>query len=211
MRGGAGGRIPDPAQTIEVGETAPAHRPRPQRGRRRRSTPPITWRAADPTVTVDEATGLVTGVVPGPAGFRRRRLALRALPVRSPSWRPPTPSIIVGDSVVVAAGRSRSVDRVRWSSGWRASIRAGPAGRPAGDLRDHPARRRRRRRSCMLSGDVQSDTVTTGTDGTATPSSARPRWPARFRRTPRSSRSAPTAPAARRARARGSASSSVFQ
>ena len=63
---------------------------------------PITWRAPDPTLTVDATTGLITGVSPGPGGCRPS-------PARSPRQLltftviAPADTLIVGDSVLTVA------------------------------------------------------------------------------------------------------------
>jgi hypothetical protein len=126
---------------------------------------PITWRAADATVTVGETTGLVTGVSPGQGRVQASTGSLSSDFVSFDVRARADTLIIVGDSVVIVPVEpgltAPLVVRVESFNP------AGPLGgravlyqitRPvAGDA---PV--------VVLSGDVQSATVATGDDGTAT-------------------------------------------
>jgi hypothetical protein len=126
---------------------------------------PITWRAADATLTVGETTGLVTGVSPGTGRVQANTGSLSSDFVSFTVAARVDTLIIVGDSVVtvpVEPGLTAPlVVRVESFNP------AGPVAnqnvlyqitRPvAGDA---PV--------VVLSGDVQSATVATGADGTVT-------------------------------------------
>jgi hypothetical protein len=126
---------------------------------------PITWRSADPTVTVGESTGLVTAVSPGLGRVQAATGTLSSNFVQFTVQARADTLVIVGDSIVtvpVEPGltpplvvRLESFD-------------------PAGPLPNRPVFYQITRPVAgdapvvVLSGDVQGATVATGSDGTAT-------------------------------------------
>jgi hypothetical protein len=126
---------------------------------------PITWRSADPTVTVGEATGLVTAVSPGLGRVQASTGSLSSNFVAFTVQAPADTLIIVGDSIVTVPVDPGLTDPlvVRMESF-----------DPAGPLANRPVLYQITRPVggdapvVVLSGDVQSATVATGTDGTAT-------------------------------------------
>jgi hypothetical protein len=126
---------------------------------------PITWRAADPTVTVEESTGLVTGVSPGTGRVQASTGSLSSDFVSFTVEARADTLIIVGDSVVVVPVEpgltAPLVVRVESFN---------PAGPLSGQdvlyqitrpvASDAPV--------VVLSGGVQSAVVQTGADGTTT-------------------------------------------
>jgi hypothetical protein len=126
---------------------------------------PITWRAADATVTVGETTGLVTGVSPGQGRVQASTGSLSSDFVSFTVTARADTLIIVGDSVVtvpVEPGLTAPlVVRVESFN-------------PAGPLANQSVLYQITRPVAgdapvvVLSGDVQSATVATGTDGTVT-------------------------------------------
>ncbi|HUF35110.1 MAG TPA: Ig-like domain-containing protein, partial [Gemmatimonadales bacterium] len=154
-------RVPAPA-VVEVGETIQfTAKPLDAEGD---SVPvAVTWRSPDPTVTVGEATGLVTGVAPGTARVQAAAGSLSSELVVLNVIAPADTLILVGDSVVTAApdpGTTAPLVVLLESRN-----PAGPLGsrpviyeitRPPGE----PA-------VVTLSGSVRIDTLTTAADGTA--------------------------------------------
>jgi hypothetical protein len=126
---------------------------------------PISWRSADPTVTVGESTGLVTAVSPGLGRVQASTGSLSSNFVTFTVQARADTLIIVGDSIVTVpldpgltaplVVRMESFD-------------------PAGPLANRPVLYQITRPVAggapvvVLSGDVQSATVATGSDGTAT-------------------------------------------
>lgn len=125
---------------------------------------PITWRAADPTVTVSP-TGLVTGVSPGTGRVQARNGSLGSNLVTLTVIARADTLILVGDSIrSVAADVSTSGDLV---TALRTFVPDAPvASRPVIYAITSPAPGTAP--SVTLIGGVQSDTVTTGADGTVT-------------------------------------------
>ena len=126
---------------------------------------PVTWRTADPTVTVDEATGLVTGISPGTGRVQAASGSLSSDFLSFNVLAPADTLIIVGDSIVtvpVEPGVTGPLV-VRLESF-----------NPPGVLANRPVVYQITRPVAgdapvvVLSGDVQSATVATGADGTAT-------------------------------------------
>jgi hypothetical protein len=124
----------------------------------------VTWRSADPTVTVEESTGLVTGVSPGPGRVQASSGSLSSDFVSFNVLARADTLIIVGDSIVtvpVEPGLTAPLV-VRLESF-----------DPAGPLPNRPVFYQITRPVAgdapvvVLSGDVQSATVATGADGTA--------------------------------------------
>jgi hypothetical protein len=125
---------------------------------------PITWRTPDPTVTVDEATGLVTGVSPGTARVQASSGSLSSDFVSFNVIAAADTLIIVGDSVLtipVEPGATNPLT-VRLESF-----------NPAGPLANRPVLYEITRPVAgdapvvILSGNVQQATGTTGSDGVA--------------------------------------------
>jgi hypothetical protein len=125
---------------------------------------PIAWRASDDALGVD-ATGLVTGLQPGAASVQAAVGELVSERVGFTILTPADTLIIAGDSVVLMSAADPPAST---SLAVRLERRnpPGPAGsrpvifeitRPLGGT--SPV--------VQLTGGVQSDTVTTGTDGTA--------------------------------------------
>jgi Bacterial Ig-like domain (group 2) len=126
---------------------------------------PITWRTPDLTVTVEEATGLVTGVSPGNARVQASSGSLSSDFLSFNVIAPADTLIIVGDSILtvpVEPGATNSLT-VRLESF-----------NPPGPLANRPVIYEITRPVAgeapvvVLSGNVQRATGTTGTDGTAT-------------------------------------------
>jgi len=126
---------------------------------------PIAWRAADAAVTVEESTGLVTGVSPGLGRVQASSGSLSSDFVQFNVGARADTLIIVGDSVVtvpVEPGVTPALV-VRLDS-------FDPAGPVAGRQVQYRITRPIPGDTpvVVLSGDVQSAVVATGSDGTAT-------------------------------------------
>jgi hypothetical protein len=124
---------------------------------------PVSWRSPDNTVSVEEATGIVTGVAPGPA---RVQAAVGSLSSGLLSFNVIAPAdtiVLVGDSVVVVPvepGTSSSLSIVLQSF------------HPAGVLGSRPVifevtRPRTEPLTVTLSSGDLIDTLQTAADGTA--------------------------------------------
>ncbi len=126
---------------------------------------PITWRTVDTTLAVGESTGLVTGVSPGPGNVQASTGSLSSDFVNFNVRARADTLIIVGDSVVIVPVEpgltAPLVVRVESFN-------------PAGPLEGRAVLYQITRPVAgdapvvVLSGDVQSATVATGADGTAT-------------------------------------------
>ena len=151
--------VTTPADTeLEVGETATLT----ARALDKDGNPvaaAITWRAADPTLTVDEATGVVTGVSPGTgrvqafAGLLGSNLVAFSIIARADT-------LIVTDSVLtVLAGAASSPPLVSQLQSFS----------PAGPVGDHPVVYTLvspvDASVTLLPGGGLTTTATTGTDG----------------------------------------------
>jgi hypothetical protein len=164
---GAGGVVeleitsPSP-QTIEVGEALPLS----ARALDKDGNPvsaPLSWRAADATLTVDEATGVVTGVSPGTGRVQVFAGTLGSPFVTFNVISPADTLIIVGDSIVtVGPGVGSSTPLVTQLQSL--SPPSSLAQRPVvyaivspPDVGPH---------SVELTGGVLVDTLATGADGT---------------------------------------------
>lgn len=125
---------------------------------------PITWRAADPTVTVSP-TGLVTGVSVGSGRVQARNGALGSNLVTMTVIARADTLILPGDSVLtVAADVGTSADLVTALRTF--SPDAPVATRPVIYAITSPAPGTAP--SVTLTGGAQTDTVNTGADGTVT-------------------------------------------
>ena len=125
---------------------------------------PITWRAADPTVSVS-ATGLVTGVSVGPGRVQARNGSLGSNLVTMTVIARADTLILVGDSVrTVAADVSTSGDLVTALRTF--SPDAPVATRPVIYAITSPPPGTTP--SVTLTGGAQTDTVNTGPDGSVT-------------------------------------------
>ncbi|MEZ0334170.1 MAG: Ig-like domain-containing protein [Gemmatimonadales bacterium] len=126
---------------------------------------PVTWRTPDATVTVDEATGLVTGVSPGTGRVQASSGSLSSDFLSFSVLAPADTLIIVGDSIVVVPVEPGVTGPlvVRLESF-----------NPAGPLPNGQVTYEITRPAAgaapvvVLTGDVQSTTATTGSDGTVT-------------------------------------------
>jgi Bacterial Ig-like domain (group 2) len=125
---------------------------------------PITWRAADPTVTVS-ATGLVTGVSVGTGRVQARNGSLGSNLVTITVIARADTLIVVGDSILtVAADPGTSGDLV---TALRTFAPDAPvASRPVIYAITSPAPGSAP--SVTLTGGAQVDTLNTGADGTVT-------------------------------------------
>jgi hypothetical protein len=125
---------------------------------------PITWRAADPTVTVSP-TGLVTGVSVGTGRVQARNGSLGSNLVTMTVIARADTLLLVGDSVLtVAADVATSADLLTALRTF--SPDAPVATRPVIYAITSPAPGTAP--SVTLTGGVQTDTVNTGPDGTVT-------------------------------------------
>jgi len=126
---------------------------------------PVTWRTPDATVTVDEATGLVTGVSPGTGRVQASSGSLSSDFLSFSVLASADTLIIVGDSIVVVPVEPGVTGPlvVRLESF-----------HPAGALPNGQVTYEITRPAAgaapvvVLTGDVQSTTATTGSDGTVT-------------------------------------------
>ena len=164
---GAGGVVeleitsPSP-QTLEVGEALQLS----ARALDKDGTPvsvPLSWRAADTTLTVVEATGVVTGVSPGSGRVQVFAGTLGSPFVTFTVISPADTLIIVGDSIVtVGPGVASSTPLVTQLQSFS----------PPGNLAQRPVIYAITSppdvgpRSVELAGGVLVDTLTTGSDGT---------------------------------------------
>ena len=164
---GAGGvvelEITSPSsQTIEVGETVQLAARALDKDGNAISTP-LSWRAADATVTVDEGTGVVTGVSPGTGRVQVFAGTLGSSFVTFNIISPADTLIIVGDSIVIVGpGVASSTPLVTQLQSF--SPPSSLAQRPViytitspPDVGPH---------SVELAGGVLVDTLATGADGT---------------------------------------------
>jgi Bacterial Ig-like domain (group 2) len=164
--GGAVGievRVPGP-DTVEVGESIQlSARPLDKNGDSAATA--VTWVSADPTATIDASTGVLTGVTPGSARVQASVGALGSALITFAVV--PAPDLLVlpaGSSFTVARDAATLPDLVtRLDS----SNPAGPLpGRgviyaiTSPDPAAAPP-------AVLLTGDVVSDTLLTGADGTA--------------------------------------------
>ena len=165
---GAGGvvelEISTPAtSTLEVGETLQlSARALDKDGNA--VAVPVTWRVTDPTISVDAATGIITGVAPGTGRVQAFAGSLGSESVSFNVIARADTLILIGDSIVtVAAGIAASAPLVTQLQSFS------PAGvlgsRPVvyavtspPDVGPH---------SVELTGAVLTDTVQTGSDGNA--------------------------------------------
>jgi hypothetical protein len=161
---GAGGvvglEINDPPKTeLEVGETmALTARALDKDG----NTIPaaVTWRAADATLTVDPVTGVITGVSPG-TGRVQAFADLLGSSVLTFNVLARADTLIVTDSVFTVAPLANSPPLVAQLQSFSP---AGPvAGRPVAYAITSPPVVGAP--TVVLPGDVQADTLLTGTDG----------------------------------------------
>ena len=150
------------ASTVEVGEALQLSARALDRNGQTLSVP-IAWRAADPTLMVDEQTGIVTGVTPGTGRVQAFVGSLASDFVSLTVVSRADTVIIVGDSVqTVAPTATASLPLVVQVNSFNP---AGPAGaRPVvytitspPEVVPHVVE---------LTGGVLADTLQTGTDGT---------------------------------------------
>lgn len=155
--------VPAPA-TVEVGDALQLSATALDADGNPVADAPITWRAADPTVTVS-ATGLVTGVSVGTGRVQARNGSLGSNLVTITVIARADTLILVGDSIrSVAADVTTSGDLV---TALRTFSPDAPVGsRPVIYAITSPAPGTAP--SVSLTGGVQVDTVNTGTDGTVT-------------------------------------------
>lgn len=164
---GAGGVVeleitsPSPP-TLEVGEALPLS----ARALNKDGEPvsvPLSWRAADATLTVDEVTGVVTGVSPGSGRVQVVAGTLASPFVTFNVISPADTLILVGDSIVtVGPGVTSSPPLVTQLQSFF----------PPGNLAQRPVIYAITSppdvgpHSVELAGGVLVDTLTTGSDGT---------------------------------------------
>lgn len=164
---GAGGVVeleitsPSP-QTIEVGETLQLSARALDKDGNAVSTS-LSWRAADPTLAVDEASGLATGVSPGQGRVQVFSGTLGSPFVTFTVIAPADTLILVGDSIVtVGPGVASSTPLVTQLQSFN----------PPGNLIQRPVIYTITSppdigpRTVELAGGVLVDTLTTGADGT---------------------------------------------
>jgi hypothetical protein len=120
---------------------------------------PLSWRAADPTLTVDEATGIVTGLSPGSGRVQVFSGTLGSPFVTLNVIAPADTLIIVGDSIVtVGPGVPSSTPLVTQLQSF--SPPSALAQRPViYAITSTPG-------VGLLTDGVLTDTLTTGSDGT---------------------------------------------
>lgn len=157
-------RVPGP-DTVEVGESIQlSARPLDKNGDSAATT--VTWVSADPAATIDAATGVLTGVAPGTARIQARVGALGSELITFAVVAPADTLVLPGDSIfTVARDLGTFPDLVTRLDTFN------PAGPLAGrgvvyaitspDPAASPP-------AVLLTGNVVSDTLATGTDGTAT-------------------------------------------
>ena len=120
----------------------------------------ITWRAPDPTLTVDPATGIITGVSAGPGRVQAFAGQL-ASNLMQFTVAPRADTLIVTDSVFTVAPGANSPPLVTQLQSFSP---AGPvAGRPVAYAITSPPVVGAP--TVELPGNVQTDTLPTGTDG----------------------------------------------
>jgi len=155
-------RIVTPASTsIEIGQTIPLMAVAPDKDGNPVNTP-VTWQAADTTLTVDANTGVVTGVFAGTGRVQASSGTLSSSLLAFTVAPAADTLVIAGDSVfTVPAGVSNTAPLVVQLRTF--SPDAGLASRPViytvtspPDLGPHMVE---------LPGGVLADTVLTGTDG----------------------------------------------
>jgi hypothetical protein len=120
----------------------------------------VTWRAPDATLTVDQATGVITGVSPGP-GRVQAFAGLLGSSLLSFNVVPRADTLIVTDSVFTVPPATNSPPLVVQLQSFTP---AGPvASRPVAYAITSPPVVGTP--TVVLPGDVQADTLLTGTDG----------------------------------------------
>lgn len=154
-------RLPDPT-TVEVGETLQLRAVALNRDGDSVAAP-IVWRTPDNTITVGEATGLLTGVAPGTGRVQASSGSLSSELVSFTVLAPADTIVLVSDSIVPAPADPGT---------------AGPlvvrldSFDPAGPLQNRPVifeitRPTAEPFTVTLPGGVVIDTLTTAADGTA--------------------------------------------
>lgn len=157
--------VPGP-DTVEVGETIQlSARPLDKNGDS--VTTPLTWVAADPTVTLDASSGLLTGVTPGTARVQAAVGGLASELITFAVVAPADSLVLATDSVLpVAVGATTSPPlTTRLDSFHPPGALAGRAVSYAITSPDPLAAPP----TVLLPGDVAADTLLTGADGTAAP------------------------------------------
>ena len=124
---------------------------------------PVTWRSPDATLTVDETTGLVTGVSPGPGRVQASVGSLAGELVTLSVIAPADSIGILGDSVVIAPANPGATPALTVLL---------QSFHPAGVLSGQPVifeitRPTADPRAVTLPGGVLIDTLQTAEDGTA--------------------------------------------
>jgi hypothetical protein len=154
-------RVPFPP-VVEVGESVQLSA-RPVDADGDSVAVPVSWRSPDNTVTVGEATGLVTGVAPGSARVQATVGSLSSELVTFTVLAPADTLILVGDSVVTAAAEPGTTPPL--------TVRL-ESFNPSGVLGSRPViyeitRPTGTPLAVTLPGNVLIDTLTTAADGTA--------------------------------------------
>lgn len=156
-------RVPGP-DTVEVGESVQlSARPLDKNGDS--AATPVTWISADPAATIDASTGVLTGVTPGSARIQASVGALGSALITFAVVPAPDLLVLPGDSIFTVARDAATlpdlVTRLDSSNPpgplpGRGVIYAITSPDPAAAP---PA--------VLLGGNAVSDTIITGTDGTA--------------------------------------------